>query len=482
MVYFKSISYMISHAFLMIFFYLFVTSRYSGRRTLAICLSSFFTLNLLDCLKLQLFPDSGLCYIIVTLAQIFVTQFTGLFIARKRNSRMLFMGLSASNYVIAGSVTASILYIYTDKAALSLAGSVLVHLVILLILFFRIRNICLRCCEGDTLKSWWELCLIPVCFYCSFSFLAFFPHTLYEYPHNIPGSILFLVTMFVSYVVVLRYVESESRRKEAYWKNVMFESYIKGLETQYRLVEQSEKNLKILRHDMRHYSGMIDALLDQGQYEAVKRIAGHINEVVDENKVVRYCDNLIINTILLEAAEQAHACHIQLRLDVTVPREMPVNAYEFAMVLANLLENAVSCVKNLEASERIVSAKIQCDKKHLLVDMENRYEGEIAFNPVTGLPRSKRGEGHGLGMQSVLAFSDRLGGNIGCYCEGGRFRIVLFVNMQGAERRREARGMREEGAEGRREARGMREKGAEGRREARRAQEEGAARDAGGGR
>lgn len=435
MVYFQSSSYTISNVFLMAFFYLFVTSRYSRRRTFAICVSSFLALNLLDCIKLQLFPDSGLCFVLVTLAQIFVTQFTGLFISRRRDSRMLFMGLSASNYVIAGSMTASVLYIYTNNVGLALAGSVLVHLVILLILFFRIRNICLRCCEGDTLKSWWELCLIPVCFYCSFSFLAFFPHTLYEYPNNISSSILFLVTMFVSYVVVLRYVESESKRREVYWKNVMFESYIKGLESQFHLVEQSEKNLKILRHDMRHYSGMIDTLLDQGQYDAVKRIVGHINEVVDENKVVRYCDNLILNTILLAAAEQAGAFHIELRLDVAVPREMPVNAYEFAMVLANLLENALSCVRDLEPSERYVSAKIQCDAKHLLVDMENRYEGEIAFNPATGLPRSERGEGHGLGMQSVLAFSDRLGGNIGCYCEGGRFRIVLFALMQGGERR-----------------------------------------------
>ena len=102
MAYFKSISYMISHVFLMVFFYLFVTSRFSRRRTFLICVSSFLILNLFDCFKLLLFPDSSLCYLLVTLVQIFVTQFTGLFISRKRDSRMLFMGLSASNYVIAG--------------------------------------------------------------------------------------------------------------------------------------------------------------------------------------------------------------------------------------------------------------------------------------------------------------------------------------------------------------------------------------------
>ena len=353
---------------------------------------------------------------------------------------MLFLGLSASNYVISGSILAAVLHIYTGNDILALTGSFFTHLLILLFLYFKIRDMYLKLYGKEYMKNWWELCLIPAFFYCGFSFLAFFSHTLYENLDNIPGTVIFIITMFVSYVAVLRYVESESNRADIYWKNVLFESYIKGLENYSHLVEQSEKNLRILRHDMRHYSGMIDALLDQGQYEAVKRIAGHINEVVDENKVARYSDNLIINTILLEAAEQARAFQIELRLDVAVSRELPVNAYEFAMVLANLLENAVSCVRDLEPSERYVSAKIQCDTEHLLVDMRNRYEGEIVFNPVTGLPRSKRGEGHGLGMQSVLAFSDRLGGSIGCYCEDGRFRIVLFANMQGSERRRASRG------------------------------------------
>ena len=62
---------------------------------------------------------------------------------------------------------------------------------------------------------------------------------------------MFIIVMFVSYVIVLQYVSSESQRTEIYWQNVLFESYIKNLENQYYLVEQSEKNLRILQHDMR---------------------------------------------------------------------------------------------------------------------------------------------------------------------------------------------------------------------------------------
>ena len=113
--YFRSSYYAISHIFLMLFIYLFVTHRYSKEKTIGICFSSFFVLTISDCLKLNMFPDSDICYVVVTILQIFVTQFTGIYISDTRDSRALFMGLTASNYVIAGSLAASILHIYTES-------------------------------------------------------------------------------------------------------------------------------------------------------------------------------------------------------------------------------------------------------------------------------------------------------------------------------------------------------------------------------
>ena len=120
--YFRNISYMISHLFLMLFLYLFLNHRYSEKKTMLICLLSFWILTITDCLKLNVFPQSSLCDLLVTLFQIFVTQFTGIFISSKRNSKVLFIGLSASNYVIAGSIISSVLFIYTNNIMLSVSG------------------------------------------------------------------------------------------------------------------------------------------------------------------------------------------------------------------------------------------------------------------------------------------------------------------------------------------------------------------------
>ncbi|MCI8300443.1 MAG: sensor histidine kinase [Lachnospiraceae bacterium] len=427
--YFSNISYTVSHIFLILFLFLFITHRYSRRVTVTICFTSFMLLNVLDCLKLNIFPDSDLCYAIVTIIQIIITQSTGIIISAKRNQKVLFMGLSASNYVIVGSVAACILYIYTKSQFMALTGSFFVHLVVLYIVYKGIRELWIKQYETEYTRGWWALCLIPVFFYCSFSMIAFFPNTLYEIPENILGIICFMATMFVSYTAVLRYIESESERKDIYWKNKIFESYIKGLESQYTLVGQAEKNLKVLRHDMRHYSSMIEHLLEQGEYEEIKKIVVHINDVSEENKVKKYCNNLIVNTIISKMAEKAENFDIELRLDLSIPKEISVNEYEFTAVIANLFENAIVCVKELKKKKRYIDVKIDCCQERLLIQMKNEYEKEIAFDAVTGLPKSNKGEGHGLGMQSIRTFSDKIKGDFDCYCQGGIFTIMLFAKF-----------------------------------------------------
>lgn len=239
---------------------------------------------------------------------------------------------------------------------MALTGSFFVHLVVLYIVYKGIRELWIKQYETEYTRGWWALCLIPVFFYCSFSMIAFFPNTLYEIPENILGIICFMATMFVSYTAVLRYIESESERKDIYWKNKIFESYIKGLESQYTLVGQAEKNLKVLRHDMRHYSSMIEHLLEQGEYEEIKKIVVHINDVSGENKVKKYCNNLIVNTIISKMAETPELLKREWYIDCDMSKYIAyiidtLNHDTSISDLLNPVERIQACVARYHAGE-----------------------------------------------------------------------------------------------------------------------------------
>ena len=137
----------------------------------------------------------------------------------------------------------------------------------------------------------------------------------------------------------------------------------------------------------------------------------------------------MVNTIISKMMKRAASYAIQVRLDVAVEKEIPVNTYEFAAIIANLFENALICVKDFRPSERTVTIKIHCSQEQLFIQSKNAYKEHIAFDSQTGLPKSQKGESHGLGMQSILAFSDKIDGTIDCFCESGIFHIILFAKF-----------------------------------------------------
>lgn len=138
---------------------------------------------------------------------------------------------------------------------------------------------------------------------------------------------------------------------------------------------------------------------------------------------------MVVNTIISNMMEKAGSLSIDVNLNVIFLNEPAINVYEFASVIANLFENALLCVEGLEERKKYIDVKIHCTEEHLFIDFKNEYEKEIILDPVTGLPKSRKGEKHGFGMQSVLAFSERIGGNVGCHCENGIFQIILFAKF-----------------------------------------------------
>ena len=131
---FTTLSYIVSHIFLILYIYLFIVHRYSRLITGLLCLGLFSALSILDLFKLLFYPDSPLCYVLVTVLQIIATQSTAFFTARKKSGQSLFVALSASSYVIAGAVSSAILKICTGSSLAGILGGTAVHLGILLLL------------------------------------------------------------------------------------------------------------------------------------------------------------------------------------------------------------------------------------------------------------------------------------------------------------------------------------------------------------
>lgn len=426
---FRGLSYIFSYIFILLFFFLFINQKYSKKVFLLIASVAVIILFVTDIIKLILYADNSFMYVAITLFQIILTQGIAFFTSKNRNDKTLFVALCGSNYVLIGTIIGIIIYIYTKNTVISIVVNLLIHIIILLLLFFTTRKKLMDIYYKNNMKRWWELCLIPALFYAAISFLSVFPYSLFDKHDNIAGLIILLLMMIVIYSVILHYIEGEINRSEIYRKNEIFMYYIKGLESQYESVEKSEQNLRILRHDMRHYAELINSLIEQEKYEEIKNIMKYINNTVKENKVQKFCENIKVNSIVSKMVEKADSMNIEIEIDMNIPEELPFSDIELAGVVANIMENAITAEKNLEVSEKKINLLVKYVDNRLIIEMRNKCQNNIHFNPITKLPMSIKGEGHGIGFQSISTFANKINANLDCFCEDGVFTIRMLANI-----------------------------------------------------
>lgn len=163
-----------------------------------------------------------------------------------------------------------------------------------------------------------------------------------------------------------------------------------------------------MRHDLKHYSIMINSYLDEGRKDEIRDLLRELNEHVNETKTVRYCENLAVNGIIVHCAKQAAKQRIYFEASLEIPQKMQINEFEFATVVSNLMENAINAAAQIEdVNRRFVKISAHGVKGKLILQICNSCFSEPEISKFTGLPVSAGGGGHGYGMQSVRAFVNK---------------------------------------------------------------------------
>lgn len=339
-----------------------------------------------------------------TLAEIVVIQTVPFVICKYRDFRAMFVGFTGAVYVLAGNIACTMLYIVGADLAVNLICQCVIHSLLLGILVWRIRGSFLDSLDNAELQ-WGQLCLIPALFYTAVYATSMWPANIYRQPENLLGVCSIMALMVVSYIMIIQIFtkmkqEGERKRSVAYLEN-----YANRLKYEADLIQEKEMQAAVIRHDLKHYSILINSYLGEGREEEIRQLLKELNEHVNETKSVRYCENLAVNGIVAHCARQAKKKELRFDADMEIPQKMRVNEFEFATVVSNLLENAVNAASAAEKEAyRFVKISARGVKDKLILHIENGCREEPEISKVTGLPVSKGGVQHGYGMQSVLAF------------------------------------------------------------------------------
>lgn len=167
--------------------------------------------------------------------------------------------------------------------------------------------------------------------------------------------------------------------------------------------------------------GKLHQLIREGDLAGARELIALQDQKLYAASITPYTDYPIINAAISIYLRKAEEAGLRVRQKVNLPRQMSTDEQALAVLLANLLENALQASQGEAGGE--IGLILQHREGQCVLEITNTCAAPLALSE-DGLPKSTRGQGHGLGMLSLRNFLKRYGGYADFRQEGG---VVTFA-------------------------------------------------------
>ena len=144
---------------------------------------------------------------------------------------------------------------------------------------------------------------------------------------------------------------------------------LKANEENYKILEQNEKELHILRHDILKHMVEIKEMLNAGDKEAASRYVDDINNMVLKNTSISRTGNIVLDSILNTENKKAAALGIKYDVKLNVSEDINISSIDLSRILYNAIDNAIEACEKI--NDKYILVSITSDEKMLKIIIEN---------------------------------------------------------------------------------------------------------------
>ena len=196
----------------------------------------------------------------------------------------------------------------------------------------------------------------------------------------------------------------------------------------FQTLQERMEETKRMRHDLRHHIHMVNYYLEEKNYDKLQEYVNAYRESIPDMERIRFCDNRIVNNIIFYFASQAMEQKIDFHAQLVVAEQLNVTDHEIAVLLGNLLENALDACMEQKETERRIIVKGKGDAHSLIFTIDNTCENEIKKNKKGELLTTKS-HGNGIGVNSAKKIVERYNGFFSADKKGEMFCVSFMLDL-----------------------------------------------------
>ena len=199
---------------------------------------------------------------------------------------------------------------------------------------------------------------------------------------------------------------------------------LKMEQSNYVQLNEVAKEIKIIRHDLKHDYLLIGSYLDNKNYAKINEIVKlRVKDLHDKVNTINSANELI-NTIINYKLMIAASKNIEVNCNLNVSNKIYMKDYHLNELLSNLIDNAIeNCSKNNRKISIIINEDV-----FLYIEVINSIDVSV-LNSNPNLLTNKKGDIHGHGIKSVKRIVNEYNGNIKFFENALEFHASIIIPL-----------------------------------------------------
>lgn len=239
---------------------------------------------------------------------------------------------------------------------------------------------------------------------------------------NIAAVLLINLTSFYLY-------DSISRLMAERMRQCVLEQQNKYYEKQLDLMRDVLNATKMLRHDMKNKLSPIYELAKSGNHQELIQQLSSLTDFCTTEKEYSNTGNNAIDSILNFKLQQAKREGVEVTCNVKIPSDLPLSPFDVAVILGNLLDNAIEGNRNL-AFGKMMEVYIKFSKGRLIITISNSFDGIVLHRNDAIVSRKSDSNKHGLGIQSVQQTVQKYNGAVDIQHSDHIFTVKVLMYIE----------------------------------------------------
>ena len=210
--------------------------------------------------------------------------------------------------------------------------------------------------------------------------------------------------------------------------NEILRQQLHALESQALLLESRAEDVRRMRHDLRHYNRLLASLLDAGDTAMARQVVEAQEKDLQAEPIAYYCKSPIVNAALTVYVQMAlkEGIRVSCGVDIDAAESDRESESDLAILLSNVIENAVNASRKQPEASREIVVSLSCDGERYALAVKNRFDAPLPLGG-DGLPMPAE-SGHGTGMVSLKNFAEKYGAEKFFKQKDGWVQLLMYWN------------------------------------------------------